>query len=239
MFILQSSLVLYCKYVLHDASLITPIIVLVQGMAFVSLPLWLHISKTRGKRMAYNIGAIALAGFTTCLTFNSNIVLGYFIAGGIGFCLIVVYLIPYSMLPDCVELDEHMTGRRREGIYVGFFGFLMKISVTLAIGGSNLLLKSTGYVAPKESCGVPVDLAEEDDEGGQNEATLAVIRMLVGIVPAGFFLVAALCVSQYPITKEFHANLVKEIAEEKEKAEKERREVRQAEAIGGSERSML
>ncbi|GMI01250.1 hypothetical protein TrST_g7013 [Triparma strigata] len=232
-FILQSSLVLYCKYVFHDAALITPIIILVQGMAFLSLPFWLHISKTRGKRMAYNIGAIGLAGFTTCLTFNSDRILGYFIAAGVGFCLIVVYLIPYSMLPDCVELDEHMTGRRREGIYVGFFGFLMKISVTLAIGGSNLLLKSTGYEAPKESCGVSVDMAADDDSG-QNEATIAVIRMLVGIVPAGFFVIAALCVSQYPITKEFHANLVKEIAADKEKAERER----QGDGVRGSGRML-
>ena len=73
-----------------------------------------------------------------------------------------------------------------------------------------------------------------DDDSGQNEATIAVIRMLVGIVPAGFFVIAALCVSQYPITKEFHANLVKEIAADKEKAERER----QGDGVRGSGRML-
>ena len=165
--------------------------------------------------MAYNTGALALAGFSATLTFNSSLVLGYILSCGVGFCLIVVYLIPYSMLPDCIEYDEYMTGRRREGIYVGFFGFLMKISVTLALGGANLLLKATGYESPQEACGVKLDIAA-DDSSTQNTSTLMVIRMLVGVVPAGFFCLAAIAVSQYPITKDYHTDLLKKIAEKKE-----------------------
>jgi len=36
----------------------------------------------------------------------------------------VAYLIPWSMLPDVVDVDELNTGLRREGIYYGFFVFL-------------------------------------------------------------------------------------------------------------------
>mmetsp|Transcript_3272 Transcript_3272/g.6875 ORF Transcript_3272/g.6875 Transcript_3272/m.6875 type:complete len:504 (+) Transcript_3272:131-1642(+) len=219
MTVLQSSLILYCKYIMGDVTLITPLILIVQGMAFLSLPVWIHLSKLKGKRWTYNAGALGLAGFTAALTFNSSLVFGYIVCCGVGFCLIVVYLIPYSMLPDCIEYDEYITGRRREGIYVGFFGFLMKISVTFAIGGANLLLKATGYEAPKESCGVPLEAVDDDDElSAQNTSTLMVIRMLVGVVPAGFFCLAALAVSQYPITKDYHTDLLRKIAEKKEAA---------------------
>jgi hypothetical protein len=47
---------------------------------------------------------------------------------------------------------------------------------------------------------------------------------------SSFFVIAALCVSQYPITKEFHENLVKEIAKDKEKVERER----QGDGVRGS-----
>ena len=221
LFVLQSSLVLYCKYILNDETLITNIIIIVQGCSFASLPFWLKLSKAKGKRFAYNCAAAGLMVFTSCLTFNSSLLFGYFCASGIGLNLIVVYLIPYSMLPDCIEEDEYRTGRRREGIYVGFFGFMMKISVTLAMGFTNVLLKVVGYQAPTETCGDGIEEEDEElDENGalpatQNFATKKVIRFLVGVGPACFFAIAMLCVSRYPITKDYHADLLRKIEEKK------------------------
>jgi glycoside/pentoside/hexuronide:cation symporter, GPH family len=223
LFVLQSSLVLYCKYILNDETLITMIILIVQGCSFASLPFWLKLSKAKGKRFAYNCAAVGLMVFTSLLTFNSNLLFGYICACGIGLNLIVVYLIPYSMLPDCIEEDEYRTGRRREGIYVGFFGFMMKISVTLAMGFTNVLLKIVGYQAPVETCGLGVDEGAEEDEvdnngelpASQNDATRKVIRFLVGVGPACFFAIALLCVSRYPITKDYHDNLLRKIQEKK------------------------
>jgi GPH family glycoside/pentoside/hexuronide:cation symporter len=223
---LQSALILYCKYIMKDASLITPIIIIVQVCSFASLPFWLWLSKKKGKRFAYNCAAAGLITFTTGLTFNSNVEFGFVCAAGIGCCLICVYLIPYSMLPDCIEVDEYMTGRRREGIYVGFFGFMMKTTVTLAMGVSNVLLKVVGYVAPKETCGSGEIGSPAEEEGApgvdaddlpaeQNWATRKVIRFLVGAGPACFFLLAMFCVSQYPITKDYHDDLLKKIEEKK------------------------
>ena len=42
MILVQSSLLLYCKYVMKDVTLITPLIIIVQGMAFLSLPAWIR-----------------------------------------------------------------------------------------------------------------------------------------------------------------------------------------------------
>lgn len=49
----------------------------------------------------------------------------------------------------------------------------------------------------------------------QNWATRKVIRFLVGAGPACFFVVAMFCVYKYPITKEYHHELVKKIEEKK------------------------
>ena len=52
------------------------------------------------------------------------------------------YLIPWSMLPDVIELDELETGQRREGIFYGFFVFMQKLGLSLGIAISNYVLSS-------------------------------------------------------------------------------------------------
>ena len=63
------------------------------------------------------------------------------------------------MLPDVVEEDEIATGKRREGIYFGFFTIFLKLSVTLAMTFTNLALSASGYEAPVSSCGGAADEA--------------------------------------------------------------------------------
>lgn len=92
---LQSALLLYCKYIMNDSTLLQPMIALTQGMAMLSLPLWVWIMQSKGKRTAYQIGAGCLASCMIALNFTSSIESGFFFAGGIGFCLISVYLVPY------------------------------------------------------------------------------------------------------------------------------------------------
>ena len=94
---LQGSLLLYCRYIIRNEDLLTPLIGTVQGCAFLSLPFWIWISKERVKQFAYNIAAIILSVTMLLLTFNSSLVVCYILASILGICLIVVYLIPYSM----------------------------------------------------------------------------------------------------------------------------------------------
>lgn len=70
-----------------------------------------------------------------------QIVLMYFLAVMAGFGVSTAYLVPWSMLPDVIELDELNTGQRREGIFYSFIVFVQKICLGLAV---NIVLQRLG-----------------------------------------------------------------------------------------------
>ena len=55
------------------------------------------------------------------------------------------YQVAWSMIPDCVELDEFKTGHRREGLYYATATFIQKIATALAMAISGYLLGKIGY----------------------------------------------------------------------------------------------
>jgi GPH family glycoside/pentoside/hexuronide:cation symporter len=116
---------------------------------------------------------------------------------GIGFS--TQWVCPWSMLPDVVEYDEKMTGDRREGIYYGLWAFLTKFTGALGIAVSGWALGLFGYVPNVE----------------QTSQALFGIRLFFSIVPAVVILVSLPLLIWYPITRQSHAALVKELNERK------------------------
>jgi GPH family glycoside/pentoside/hexuronide:cation symporter len=114
---------------------------------------------------------------------------------GIGFS--AQWVFPWSMLPDVVEYDEKMTGDRREGIYYGLWAFLTKFTGALGIAVSGWALGLFGYVPNAE----------------QTTQALFGIRFFFAIVPAVVIMISLPLLIKYPITRESHAELVKELAE--------------------------
>jgi len=54
--LVQTNILLYCKYILGDQDLVDPIIAIVQGMAFVGLPLWNWVGQKYGKKVSRTHG---------------------------------------------------------------------------------------------------------------------------------------------------------------------------------------
>lgn len=54
-------------------------------------------------------------------------------------------LVSWSTLPDISDVDELMTGKRREGLYSGVSTFLRKLSGGLAVGAVGILLDLIRY----------------------------------------------------------------------------------------------
>jgi GPH family glycoside/pentoside/hexuronide:cation symporter len=109
------------------------------------------------------------------------------------------WVFPWSMLPDVIEYDEKMTGERREGIYYGLWAFLSKFTGALGIAVSGWALGLFGYVPNME----------------QTTRALFGIRLFFAIVPAIVLLISLPFLIWYPITRQKHADLVKELAERK------------------------
>jgi len=136
----------------------------------------------------------------------------------IGLSLAIPYVIPYSMLPDVIEEDEKATGKRREGIFFGFFTIFLKLAVTCAITLTNLALAAAGYEKPTSSCGG----GEEDADGNvlpdsQPDAVIKVMRIMIGPAPACFFALAMYFTYLFPINKETHNKNAKEVLRERER----------------------
>jgi GPH family glycoside/pentoside/hexuronide:cation symporter len=175
------------------------VLLALQFTAFLALLVWARISERIGKRKVYLIGATIFAftliglsllprGATTGLYILA-------VLGGIG--VAVGYLVPWSMLPDVIDQDELVHGRRREGLFYAFFVFLQKIGLSLGLFASGWLLDLAGYLRVTPGEAVPA----------QPESVLLVLRILVGPAGAVILLLSLWAVYRYPITREKHAEI--------------------------------
>ena len=55
------------------------------------------------------------------------------------------YQVAWSMIPDCVELDEFKTGHRREGLYYATATLIQKVATAAAMAVAGVLLGYIGY----------------------------------------------------------------------------------------------
>jgi GPH family glycoside/pentoside/hexuronide:cation symporter len=118
------------------------------------------------------------------------------VAAVLGISFSTHWVLPYAMMPDVIEYDELATGERREGMYYGISNFLTKFAVALGVAVPGWALNWFGYVPNVE----------------QTEQALFGIRFFYAIVPALAILFCVPILMNYPITKESHAALRKELA---------------------------
>ncbi len=197
----QNNLILYVKYWTGGVEQFQWLLLLLQISAFVFLLMWTRVSQRLGKQRVYYLGATAwiIAGIFLFFVPAGGIAWLYPIAFIASLGVSVCYLIPWSMLPDVIELDELETGQRREGVFYGFFVFLQKLGISLGIAASNLILDWTGYVKPLYA-GAP--LLED-----QPAAVLLALRSFVSIAPIVILTAGILAVRAYPITRQKHAEI--------------------------------
>jgi GPH family glycoside/pentoside/hexuronide:cation symporter len=188
----------YFKYIHHNESMTTVamLILLVTAMAFI--PISVVLSKKTGKKFVYGAGmglfsiailVLAFAGHIQGIPFS--LALMFFAGIGMGF----TYAMPYAMVPDAVEYDYLVTGERTAGAFYGIWTFGMKIGQALALGITGAVLSLTGYVP----------------DAVQTETAALGIRMLLGPVSAGIFILSMAALYFYPINEERYNRIVDEI----------------------------
>jgi GPH family glycoside/pentoside/hexuronide:cation symporter len=188
--------------------LVTVIVILaVQGTAMVMLFVWSAVSRRVGKRGTYflGMGTWIIAQFGLFFLQPGQTGFMYFLAFVAGFGVSVAYLVPWSMLPDVIELDELQTGQRREGIFYSLMVFLQKICIGLAVALVLELLGLTGYIKPTPADPLPV----------QPDAVLWVIRLAIGPFPTVFLIAGMVLTYLYPITREAHTEILLKLQERK------------------------
>jgi glycoside/pentoside/hexuronide:cation symporter, GPH family len=179
----------------------------VQGTALAMLSVWNMLARKLGKKTVYFLGTIlwifAQSGLFLLQPGQVGLMYGLAILAGFG--VSTAYLIPWSMLPDVIELDELNTGQRREGFFYSFMVFAQKICLGVAVALVLQSLEWSGYRAPIN-----------DIHQVQMPAVLNAIRWSIGPIPTISLICGLVCAYFYPITKERHQQILLELAARKE-----------------------
>jgi GPH family glycoside/pentoside/hexuronide:cation symporter len=185
---------------------------LIMGSVFISaavfLPLWGWLSERWDKRRAYIAGMIFFAVVMLALIFlgPSTPLWGVFAVttlAGVG--VAAAHVIPWSILPDAIEWDELQTGQRHEGAFYSLVTLAQKVASSIALPLVGLLLAATGYV-------------EANAGGTQPTSALLAIRGLMGVVPSIMLLGGIVFALRYPLSRESHADIRRQLAERRARA---------------------
>ncbi|MBX2863912.1 MAG: MFS transporter [Leptolyngbyaceae cyanobacterium MAG.088] len=178
----------------------TQMILGVQGTALFMMFFWSPIGQRIGKRAVYCWGIpltiAALMGLFFLQPGQTGLMYGLGVLAGMG--LSTAYLVPWSMLPDVLDLDELQTGQRREGIFCGLMIQLQKLGTAIAVFIVGKVLEGSGYISQGNG-----ELAIT-----QPDSALVAIRWILGPLPAIVLLTGICCAAIYPITRHRHDEIL-------------------------------
>jgi len=169
----------------------------VQGTAIAALLPWAKLSRRIGKQSTYVVGMLFWIGAQIGLLFlqPDQHAAMFLLAAAAGLGVSVAYLIPWSMLPDAVDLDELETGRRREGVLYGLMMLTQKIGLALGMFIVGWSLEFAGFISRAPGAPAPA----------QPESALTAIRWAIGPVPAFFLVLGLVFAWRHPLTRARHA----------------------------------
>lgn len=177
----------------------------VQGTALIMLFIWQKISQKLDKKIVYFMGSAIwiIAEIGLFLVQPGQTILLYLLAILAGCGVSVAYLIPWSMIPDVIDLDELETGQKREGIFYGFMVLLQKFGLALGLFLVGVVLDLAGFI--KTVSGQPIPI--------QPESALFAIRFSVSILPALVLIIGIILAYFYPINRAYHAQIILKLNE--------------------------
>jgi oligogalacturonide transporter len=140
---------------------------------------------------------------TTLFIREENWQFVYLIAAFSGLGTAASVFVPWTILPEVTDVDEIISGKRREGIYGGFATFLRKVAGGSAIAILGLLLSKAGYLSQ--------DQLTAQNLLGQSPQTINNLRLMFTIIPSIFIVIALFFSLRYNVNSRRHAVLMTEI----------------------------
>lgn len=195
--IIQASLLYYFAVIFGSQEGFQVALPILLAAAILFIPVWVLISRRIGKKISYNSGMLLFGLAVIAFFFLGHrmpIEFSYVLMGVAGVGFATHYVMPFAMIPDVVEYDAIKNGKRREGVFYGLWTFMSKIGQALGIGLNGLLLTLAGY---------------QEGAASQSEEAVFVIRLLIGPIPAFFFLAAIVVLLGYPITQKVYEELIR------------------------------
>ena len=197
----------YFTYVIGHREYFEPMMAAFLIGTVIAMPVWLRFARGRDKVTIY---FAACAGWT--LTFSSLLVvpaefpfpamIAVSLLSGAGYA--AADMMPWSMVADIADEDEIVSGERREGIFVGLFTFVRKMTGAVAVAVAFLVLDQVGFKPNVEN----------------SDTVLIAIRWLTAGVPVIFIFVSVLAARGYTLGHHEHAAILKTLDERRVAGEK-------------------
>lgn len=206
----RSSLVFYIRYIARLIKLYG-LFTTIEGAAETSaFPFNYALTMKHGKKKcAYIVTPLMIAGFAVCLFMNptdenSNSAIWVIIL------MLTAILYPFgksgigytstNIFPDLSDIDEAITGRRREGV-IGTFNTLIKTCVSTSV--QSLVLVILGKFGLQTGS----EVTEFEKSGllyQQSDSALLGVRLCVVIVPIAFTLLSLFLLRKFQMSKADH-----------------------------------
>lgn len=194
----------WLKYGLHDEALAQYVLPMPAFAALLAAPFWTWVARRSSKRSAW-LMALALASIS-CLAFvfdssrstTGLLVVTCFVAIGLA-CTPLMF---FAMIPDTVDHNELVTGRRDEAKIFGFAVFAQKLALAINAVLLGELLETAGFVANQE----------------QSAGTLLGMKLIMGLIPAAGAVFAAVVLWRYPLDAQRHRQVLEALEQRRRQA---------------------
>ena len=196
---LESFIIYYVTYWLGRTDMImSAFAVALCGGWAVATPFFSRIVKRKGKRFAHILSLVAwIIGFVPFVFYPQTVpiwipLLTFFI-GGMGWGS--NHILPASMLADVADLDELVTGQRREGLLYGTWSMVGKIATAIGLLPVMFILQKAGYT------------------GGsvQPASALNAIRMIMAFGNTLYLAIGIFATIKYDLNKKRHNEIRQKI----------------------------
>ncbi|MEE2897094.1 MAG: MFS transporter [Gemmatimonadota bacterium] len=166
----------------------------VMGVAAVSVPLWLRLSRRFGKRVPWMIGIAAKGtGFGLMYFIGTEVdIVSFLPIALIGAGQACTAILPTSIKADVIDYDELETGDRKEGAYFAAWNLVIKLASAVSIGASAFLLQWAGY---------------QPNAADQAPATLDALMALSSALPFVLHLLALALLFRFRLGPKEHARI--------------------------------
>jgi GPH family glycoside/pentoside/hexuronide:cation symporter len=120
-------------------------------MALPGMGLWTVIAKRIGVWRSLRICMLTSAAILLLFFLPSDFFSGLGVTAFFGLSLAGLFMLRNPLIADMVDEDELETGARREGLYFGMNGLVIRLAFTIQGLITAAIFSATGYVAPTEA----------------------------------------------------------------------------------------
>ncbi len=197
-----------------DATLSMVFIAIPLVCAILSAPLWDFLCKKYQKHVVYAGSCVYMTVILLLAIFmpKNNVALTVVHVALCGIGMSAIQIIPWAALPDVVDVDEYVNGKRREGAYYGVTQFCYKFASGIGCALVSLILGAAGYIEANSEA--YYEMIEQYGQITQPEGALLAIRIVLAVIPGITFIISAITSYRANLGRDRY-NMIKQELEEK------------------------